>query len=80
MKQYCKYCSNMACGDANYCSINGVCYTDKQISRANKCKYFDFNPMDALTGNIYKPRPKYPKQEQISFDEEERNEDEKATD
>lgn len=80
MKQYCKYCANMVCGDANYCEINAACYTDKQISRVNNCKYFEFNSIDALTGNTYKPRPKYPKQGQITFDEEERNEDEKATD
>ena len=56
MIQYCKYCNNMVCGDANYCSLKQETYTDAMISRANKCKYFEFNPIDALTGKEYTPR------------------------
>lgn len=71
MAQYCRYCCNMHCGDANYCSVNKACYSDEQICHTNKCKDFQFNEIDALTGNIYKPRkPKQPKENdnQMLFD------------
>lgn len=60
MTQYCRYCSNMVCGDGNYCTEKKECYTDKQICRPNKCKKFDLNPIDALGLNLdgYKPRKK----------------------
>ncbi len=58
MTQYCRYCSHMVCGDANYCSKKEQCYSDEHIKRTNKCKDFDFNPIDALYENQegYKPR------------------------
>lgn len=57
MTQYCKYCTHMVCGDANYCSIKEETYSEKYICCVNKCKYFDFNPIDARgTGSEYKPR------------------------
>lgn len=60
MNQYCRYCNNMVCGDANYCSVKKRCYSDEHIKRTNKCKDFEFNPMDALGENPdgYKPREK----------------------
>ena len=63
MTQYCRYCSNMICGDENYCTEHKECYTDKQICRPNKCKDFDLNPIDALGINDkgYKPRKFKPK-------------------
>lgn len=58
MTQYCRYCNNMVCGDANYCSVRQECYSDAKIKRANKCKDFEFNPIDALyeNENGYIPR------------------------
>ncbi len=58
-RQYCRYCSNMVCGDANYCTVRKACYSDKTIKRTNKCKDFVFNPIDALGENEkgYQPRP-----------------------
>ena len=58
MTQYCRYCANMVCGDANYCSKRKECYTDKQICRPNKCKDYDLNPIDAFGINEkgYQPR------------------------
>ena len=58
MKQYCRYCAYMVCGDWNYCEVNKVTYSDEKIKRANKCKQFELNPIDALgeNPNGYKPR------------------------
>ena len=58
MKQYCRYCANMVCGDANYCTEKQQTYSDKQIKQLNKCKYFNFNPIDALYENVrgYNPQ------------------------
>ena len=57
MAQYCRYCNNMVCGDANYCSLKQETYSDAQICRTNKCKDFELNPIDALgTGKEYTPR------------------------
>ena len=56
MAQYCRYCNNMVCGDANYCSLKQEIYSDSQICRTNKCKYFELNPICALTGKEYSPR------------------------
>lgn len=59
MKQYCRYCAYMCCGDANYCEKNKKCYSEEKIKQVNKCKDFIFNESDALgTGNTYKPRKK----------------------
>lgn len=60
MTQYCRYCTNMVCGDANYCSVRKICFTDAKIKRTNKCKDFEFNPIDALGENAdgYRPRQK----------------------
>lgn len=70
MTQYCRYCSNMVCGDANYCSVRDKCYTDKQICRTNDCKDFKFNSIDALGINTkgYQPRkPKAKNKDQTHF-------------
>ena len=60
MAQYCRYCSEMVCGDVNYCSKKKRTYTDKHIRHTNTCRDFDLNPIDALRINLknYQPRPK----------------------
>lgn len=73
MAQYCRYCSYMVCGDLNYCSVKGRCYSDKAIRHTNNCKDFDLNPIDAIRLNDknYKPRPKKPKPDGIQITIEE---------
>lgn len=69
MKQYCRYCAYMCCGDANWCSVRHRTYTDGYIKKPNKCKDFELNPIDALGENpkVYKPRkPKADDGEQIT--------------
>lgn len=64
MKQYCRYCSNMVCGDVNYCTAKECCFSDSYIKAPNNCKLFELNPIDALgeNANGYQPRkPKEPK-------------------
>lgn len=57
MTQYCRYCNNMVCGDANYCSVKQITFSDAYICNTNKCKDFEFNEIDALgSDRIYKPR------------------------
>lgn len=65
MTQYCRYCNNMVCGDANYCSVRQETYSTAFIKRSNKCKDFEFNPIDALFENVegYRPRQKKEKSE-----------------
>lgn len=71
MKQYCRYCSHMICGDANYCEAYHKCFTDEKIKRVNKCKKFSFNEIDALTFNKYNPRKNKKNYEQTSINLEE---------
>jgi len=69
MAQYCRYCTYMVCGDANFCSIRQTTYSDEYIKRPNKCKDFELNPIDALCENPkgYKPRkPKADDGEQLT--------------
>ena len=61
MAQYCRYCTYMCCGDANFCSIRQKTYSDAYIKRPNKCRDFDFNPIDALGENPNEYKPKKPK-------------------
>lgn len=60
MRQYCRYCSYMCCGDANYCSRKAKCLSDSCIKRVNHCKDFSLNEIDTLGENEkgYKPRTK----------------------
>ena len=68
MTQYCRYCNNMVCGDANYCSVKEQTFSDAYICRTNRCKDFEFNEMDALDhSRIYKPR--ISKQNDNSFEQ-----------
>ena len=70
MKQYCRYCNNMICGDGNYCSVYMEVYSDAKIKRANRCESFEFNETDALGENPNPYKPRAPKQPdgQIKFE------------
>lgn len=68
MKQYCRYCSNMVCGDVNYCEKYQKCLSNENIKRVNKCKDFVFNEIDAITFNKYKPRVNNKDYNQISLE------------
>ena len=57
MAQYCRYCAHMTCGDANYCSVKDKCYSDSKLKHTNKCKHFEFNPIDAM-GLVKEYRPR----------------------
>lgn len=56
MAKYCRYCANMVSGDANWCEVKQRTFSDEQICRTNRCKDFELNPTDSLTGKTYKPR------------------------
>lgn len=58
MRQYCRYCNNLTCGDANYCCVNDRTYSDSYVRKPNNCKWFELNPIDALMENPngYRPR------------------------
>lgn len=74
MKQYCRYCANALDynGEAEdfLCVANAPCgnnsagrfYKADKAKRTNKCKYFEFNPMDVFYTTYgdreYKPREK----------------------
>lgn len=45
----CRHCTNMVCGDANYCECTGETYSDGYIRAHRDCPGFEFNPIDALT-------------------------------
>lgn len=68
MAQYCRYCNNMVCGDANYCTVKEATLSDSYICRTNKCNDFEFNEIDALDhSRTYKPRKE--KQEISDFEQ-----------
>lgn len=56
VKQYCRYCVYMCCGNGNYCSVHKKTFSDAYIKAVNNCSDFDFCKYDALGGNVYKPR------------------------
>lgn len=60
MKQYCRYCAYLICGDSCYCEIKRKCLNYESCKRTNKCKHFELNPIDALGENPkeYSPRQK----------------------
>lgn len=45
----CRHCSNMVCGDENYCEYTGETYSDGYIRARRNCPGFEYNPIDALT-------------------------------
>lgn len=58
MKQYCRYCSHLVYGDVCFCQKKNWVKTESSCKQRNKCKDFEFNPIDALGENLngYKPR------------------------
>lgn len=59
--QYCRYCAYFVTGNGNYCEIKNTNPTDKQAKRANKCKDFLLNEIDAFCENLngYHPRARH---------------------
>jgi hypothetical protein len=51
----------MYSSDFNYCEINKESYSDKEIKRTNKCKFFELNPIDSLFENEKGYVPRKPK-------------------
>lgn len=66
MTQYCRYCSRAVLNDDDliYCEAKDEMREGKQITNPNRCKYFEFNPVDVLNENK-KYRPREPKQKNI---------------
>ena len=59
MTQYCRYCCYCMTANGNWCGAQEKPLTDAQIKHTNKCKDFEFTPMDAWDcEREYKPRPK----------------------
>lgn len=58
MKQYCRYCNELTYGDVPYCSKRNKVLSEAYAKSRNRCKFFEFNPMDAFGENLngYKPR------------------------
>lgn len=57
MKQYCRYCAHLVTGNGIYCCEKERTMSEASTKRANSCKEFDFNPMDAYDfDRTYKPR------------------------
>lgn len=57
MKQYCRYCSHLCIGDYCACDVKQECLSEEYCKRVNKCKYFEFNEIDAFNfEKIYKPK------------------------
>ncbi len=70
MTQYCRYCNNFVTGNGSYCELYEKEMSDESAKRTNKCKGFEFNPMDAFAENLngYQPRkPKRKDGEQIKM-------------
>lgn len=63
MTQYCRYCSLAVLNDDDliYCEAKDEMREGKQIRNPNKCKHFEFNPVDVLDENK-KYRPREPNQ------------------
>ena len=57
----CRHCTNMTCGDHNYCYAFDRLMTDGEISASSHCIYFEWTPIDAVTFENYAERPKAPK-------------------
>ena len=75
MKQYCRYCAFLVCGDWPYCEVKRKTMSESAAKRVNTCKDFALNPIDAFGENEkgYQPRrEKTPeeiatKKNQVSF-------------
>lgn len=52
MKQYCRYCCYMVCGDTNYCGGGQKrTMSDAAAKSPNRCHNFALNPIDAFGEN-----------------------------
>ena len=73
MIQYCRYCNNMVVGDANYCGHYDITVGEWKLKHTNKCRHFEYNPIDALQENAkgYVPRvkPEVVESNQLSLEE-----------
>ena len=59
MTQYCRYCSlaSLQDDDLIYCEARKEIRDKKKIVSPNRCKQFEFNPVDVLNEEKdYKPR------------------------
>lgn len=58
MKQYCRYCCYLVYGDWPYCEKKEKLMSESASKRANTCKDFILNPIDAFGENEkgYQPR------------------------
>lgn len=59
MTQYCRYCSlaSLQDDDIIYCEARKEIRDKKKIVSPNRCKQFEFNPVDVLNEEKnYKPR------------------------
>ena len=69
MTQYCRYCAHFVTGNGNWCEERGIEPSDERAKRPNKCKQFEFNPIDAFDiGREYKPREKKEQIEQETME------------
>ena len=52
MKQYCRYCINLAAGNGTWCEKRQKEMSDSTAKRVNHCKDFDFCEIDAFGENL----------------------------
>lgn len=64
MKQYCRYCCFLVCGDANYCEMRREIMSVAAAKSPNRCHDFAFNPIDAFGENEKGYIPRKPKKKQ----------------
>lgn len=64
MKQYCRYCCYMVCGDINYCTEQDRAISDATARSPNHCHSFAYNPIDAFGENEKGYTPRMPKKQQ----------------
>lgn len=61
MKQYCRYCAHAFAQDDDmiWCEVKDEIRTDRQITRMNRCPYFEFCSIDVLNPEReYRPSEK----------------------
>lgn len=60
MKKYCRYCTNLVCGDVPYCQAKKQVRSEASCKIVVQCNDFELNPIDAFGENLrgYVPRKK----------------------
>lgn len=59
MKQYCRYCIHLVVDDVPFCGAKTKIMSENSAKSLNKCKDFEFVPIDAFNLNTeYKMRNK----------------------